>query len=113
MGRADYTAALPGLGSDPGLAMARERLVAFGQEVRKRPDLVAVLRERDAEFGVVERPTLHGVLGHAQPERAIAALLEVAETTTRRQQQDQVRQREAELDQARRPTRSRGPSLGM
>ncbi|TLU70664.1 Ti-type conjugative transfer relaxase TraA [Lichenicoccus roseus] len=109
----DYTAALPGLGSDPGLAMARERLVAFGQEVRKRPDLVAVLCARDAEFGVAERPTLHGVLGHAQPERAIAAFLEVAETTTRRQQQDQVRQREVELDQARRPTRSRGPSLGM
>ena len=109
----DYTDALPGLGTDPKLDAARARLVAFGQEVRRRPDLVAVLRERDAEFGVAERPTLHGVLGHAQPERAIAHFLEVAESIMRRQQQDQVRQREAELDQARRPTRSRGPSVGM
>lgn len=112
----DYTDALPGLGKDPGLDIARERLVAFGQEVRERPDLVVVvLRERAEAFGMTERPTLRRVLADAQLEQVIAEIMEVAETTMRRQQQELARQREAdiELSRSQRPTRSRGPSLGL
>ena len=119
----DYGAALPGLDRDPAYGLARELLVAFGQTLRARPELAAVLRERGEVFGLAERPNLQRVLADAKPEQVIAGIVADSEGAQREQRRAEVqaqahaqeRARQAE-EAARRVTlrpRGRGPSLGM
>ena len=108
-----YGAALRGLDRDPAYATARDRLLAFGRDLQERPELVTLLREREAEFGVAERPVLQRVLSDPKPEQVIAGIMAQSESTQRTQrahQQEQTRQAEAARQAASQP-RSRGPSL--
>ena len=107
-----YGAALPGLDRAPAYNAARDRLLAFGQGLQERPELVAVLRERGAEFGLAERPNLQRVLADPQPEQVIAGIGVLSESSQRAQQQELARQSEAaRRAEAARP--SRGPSMRM
>ena len=107
-----YEGALRGLDRDPAYEVVRDRLLAFGREVREGPELVAVLRERGAEFGLAERPNLQRVLADPRPARVVAAMVEQAEELQWAQRQELARQAEAARQaQAARP--SRGPSMRM
>ncbi len=107
-----YRAALPGLDRDPAYDVARDRLLRFGQDVQEGPELVAVLRQRGAEFGMAERPDLQRVLVDPRPARVIAQMVAQAEEMQRVQQQERARQSEAaRRAEAARP--SRGSSMRM
>ncbi len=111
-----YGAALPGLDWAPAYDAARDRLLAFGQGLRERPELVAVLRERGAEFGLAERPNLQRVLADPLPEQVIAGIVALSERAQRAQQQELARQSEAarRAEAARQVERPRsGPSMRM
>jgi len=114
-----YNAALPGLEADPALGGARAQMLQFGRALREQPELVQVLRERGAAFGMEERPNLARVLADAQPDRAITGILDAAETGMRlhlreqaRQAEEATRKREWELAPRQRQSRSQGMSLG-
>lgn len=71
-------------------------------------------------FGMGERQTLARVAADAQPERAVSAIVETAETGMRARLQEQAQQRAAqngarrqELDSRPRETPRRDPSMGM
>ena len=113
------TAALPRLDTDPAYAAARKVMLEFGRDLTGQPGAVAVLRERGDAFGMKERQTLARVVADAQPERAVGAIVETAETKTRAQLQEQAQQRAAQ-NAARRQEESyrpqltpRGPRMGM
>ena len=82
---ADYRKALPGLEQDPSLGGAKDRLAQFGERLQAQPGVLAVLRERGAAFGVSEGSDLAKVVADAQPARALAGLLQGAETEIRAQ----------------------------
>jgi len=112
--------ALPRLDADPAYGPAREALLGFGQEVRRQPGPVGVLRERGGAFGMAERPTLAGVLADARPERAVGEVVEAAEAGMRARLQEQAQQRAAQEEARRqelasrpRPVQRQGPSMGM
>ena len=112
----DYGAALPGLDRAPAYDAVRDRLLAFGQGLQERPELLAVLQQRGAEFGMGERPNLQRVLADPRPEQVVAGIVTLSESAQRTQQQELARQSEAArraeaAGQAERP-RS-GPSMRM
>nr|WP_239479504.1 Ti-type conjugative transfer relaxase TraA [Lichenicola cladoniae] len=110
-----YGAALPGLDRDPVYVAARQKLLGFGQHVRERPELVAVLRERGAEFGMAERPNLQRVLADPKPEQVIDGIVAQSENAQRAQAaayQERVRQA-AEVARRAQEQRPRGPRMGM
>ena len=105
-----YGAALPGLDRAPAYDAARDWLLAFGRGLQDRPELVAVLRQRGAEFGLAERPNLQRVLADPMPEQVVAGIVALSERAQRAQQQELARQAEA----ARQAERLRsGPSMRM
>jgi len=115
-----FTAALPRLDTDPAYGPARKAILEFGRDLGAQPGAVAVLRERGDAFGMGERQTLARVVADAQPERAVGAIVETAETGMRARLQEQAQQRAAqnearrqELDSRPRQTPRRGPSMGM
>ncbi len=118
----DYGAALPRLVADPGLGGTRAGLQALGRALADRPQLVGVLRERGAEFGLGERPELARVVAAREPGRELEGVLEAAEGAMRGQLQRQAQQaaeqaarraEEATRQSARQQQRpSRGPSMG-
>jgi hypothetical protein len=102
-----YWAALPGLATDDAtLGKAREQLLAVGRELRERPDLAAVLRERGEAFGMAKRPNFQRVVADAQPERVIARILKRSEHEMR---VEQAQQAEREQEQQRHAYRERWP----
>ena len=107
-----YAAALPGLDRDPTYGVARDRLLAFGELLKERPALVAVLGTRAAGLGVVVPPALQQVLADPRPDKAIADTLALAERTQRAKAEQQERARKAAETAQQRP-RPRGPSMGM
>ena len=112
----DYGAALPGVDRTPAYDAARDRLLAFGQGLQDRPELVAVLRQRGAEFGLAERPNLERVLADPRPEQVVAGIVGLSESAQRTQQQELARQSEAarRAEVARQAERPRsGPSMRM
>ena len=112
----EYGELVPRLDTDPSFADARHCMLAFGQRLRDRPDLVTLLRQRGDAFGMAGRPNLQLVLADAQPERTIARLMETWEAPVRAQKQEQqlARAREAEalLRKLQRPSRRHDPSPG-
>jgi Ti-type conjugative transfer relaxase TraA len=116
----DYRQALPGLQADPRrFGAARTELLKFGEGLREQPDLVQVLRERGAEFGVDKRQTLSRVLADAQPQRVLVGMMDSAETRVRGELQ-QAAAKPAARAEAPEPTRGghgrgrdhdRGPEL--
>ena len=111
-----YGAALPGLDRAPAYGEARDRLLAFGRGLQERPELVAVLRQRGAEFGMAERPNLERVLADPMPEQVVAGIVALSESAQRAQQQELARQSEAarRAEAARQAERPRsGPSMRM
>ena len=112
----DYGAALPGLDRAPAYGEARDRLLAFGRGLQDRPELVAVLQQRGAEFGMAERPNLQRVLADPMPEQVVAGIVALSESAQRAQQQELARQSEAarRAEAARQAERPRsGPSMRM
>jgi Ti-type conjugative transfer relaxase TraA len=81
----DYRKALPELEKDPTLGGVKERLERFGQSLQAQPEVLKVLRERGAEFGIAEKSSLAQVVADAQPARALAGLMNGAETKMREQ----------------------------
>jgi hypothetical protein len=85
----------------------------FGEALREQPELVRLLRERGAEFGLDARKDLARVLADAQPQRTLTSLMDKAETAMwgqlREAEKEAAREREA---QARRRSLDRGPGLG-
>jgi Ti-type conjugative transfer relaxase TraA len=115
-----YRAALPGLGRDDAtLDQAREQLLAVGRELRERPDLAAVLRERGEAFGMAQRPNFQRVVADAQPERVIARMVKRSEHEMRVEQVRQVERERVQQEQQRLQAqqrlahRQRGPSMRM
>ena len=111
-----YGAALPGLDRAPAYDAARDWLLAFGRGLQDRPELVAVLRQRGAEFGLAERPNLQRVLADPMPEQVVAGIVALSERAQRAQQQELARQSEAarRAEAARQAERLRsGPSMRM
>ena len=115
-----FTAVLPRLDTDPAYGPARKAMLEFGRELGARPGALAVLRERGDALGMKERQTLARVVADAQPERAVGAIVETAETRTRAQLQEQAQQRAAQNEARRQEMASRpqlvprrGPSMGM
>ena len=107
-----YRAALPGLDWDPAYDVARDRLLGFGRDVQEGPELVAVLRQRGAEFGMAERPELQRVLVDPRPARVIAQMVAQAEEMQRVQQQERARQSaEAARRAAEQPRRGLSPRM--
>jgi len=97
---AAYRTALPGLEQDPSLGGAKERLAQFGERLQAQPGVLAVLRERGAEFGVSEGADLAKVVADAQPGRALAGLMQGAETEIRAQLRARAaQQRTADISQ--------------
>ena len=112
----DYGAALPGLDRAPAYDAVRDRLLAFGQGLQDRPELLAVLRQRGAEFGLAERPNLQRVLADPSPKQVVTGIVTLSENTQRAQQQELARQSEAarRAEAARQAERPRsGPSMRM
>jgi hypothetical protein len=111
-----YAQALPELETDSlRFGVARAQLRQFGEGLRDQPELVRVLRERGAAFGVEERPELARVLADALPQRAIAGMMDAAEGHMRGQlrevaEQEAVRTRE---ERAKRRSLDRGHGMGL
>lgn len=110
----DYSRALPALEADPlRFGVARADMQRFGEALREQPELVRLLRERGAEFGLDARKDLARVLADAQPQRTLTSLMDKAETAMwgqlREAEKEAAREREA---QARRRSLDRGPGLG-
>ena len=82
---ADYRKALPELERDPTLGGAKEKLAEFGERLQAQPLVLAVLRERGAAFGISATSSLAKVVADAQPARALADLMQGAETKMREQ----------------------------
>ena len=91
-----YVDALPTLASDATLGGAREGLHQLGRALKQQPELVGVLRERGAEFGVDDRVSLSRVVASVHPEQAMGRLLENVELERRVELQ-----RTAELEASR------------
>jgi hypothetical protein len=95
--------------------VARAQLRQFGEGLRDQPELVRVLRERGAAFGLEERQDLARVLADAQPQRAIAGMMDAAEAHMRgplRAVAEQTLARDRE-ELAKRRSLDRGLGLGM
>jgi Ti-type conjugative transfer relaxase TraA len=111
-----YAKALPDLEADSlRFGVARAQLRQFGEGLRDQPELVRVLRERGATFGLDERPDLARVLADAQPLRAIAGMMDAAEVQMRGQLRD-VAEKEAVQAREERATRrslDRGHGMGL
>lgn len=107
----DYNEALPGLEADPALGGARARLLQFGQTLRDHAEAASALRQRGPAFGVEEGSNLAWVVAHQQPARAIAGLMESAETDMRRQLALAAEREAARKLQERTLSRDRGMSL--
>jgi len=113
-----YSAALPGLEADPGaLEDARKRLLRFGRTLGGQPEAAEVLREREATFGLEDRPNLRRVLSSPQPERVIIEVVAGVEAGMRETlrvaaEQEAVRQRKLEAERQRlAPRRGYGMSM--
>ena len=94
-----YGAALPQIERDPILAGTRDQLLWFGHSLEADPKVVALLRERGAEFGMAERPNLARVLAAERPEQVITGIMESSEKDMRvhlksEAEAERVRQRE-------------------
>jgi hypothetical protein len=101
----DYRQALPRLQADPsGLGAARAALLKFGEGLRAQPELMQVLRERGAEFGLEKRQILSQVLADARPEKVLAGMLDSAETRMRGELRQQAA-KQALREQGMEPTR--------
>ncbi len=111
----DYGQTLPGLEADPvTFSGARAELQRFGEAMRDKPELVRVLRERGAAFGLDERKNLARVVADPQPQRAVSGLMETAEDQIRKHLREVAAQeitRERE-ERARRRGLNRGPGMG-
>ncbi|MBN9559161.1 MAG: Ti-type conjugative transfer relaxase TraA [Alphaproteobacteria bacterium] len=110
----DFRLALSGRGAEAGsLDKARAELQRFGAGLREQPELVRVLRERGAEFGLEERKNLARVLADPEPRRAIAGMTDAAEAHVRellRQRAEiAIERQRKELSQR----RSLGRGMGM
>jgi len=101
----DYRQALPRLQADPHrLGAARAALLKFGEGLRAQPELMQVLRERAAEFGLEKRQILSQVLADARPEKMLAGMLDSAETRMRGELRQQAA-KQALREQGMEPTR--------
>ena len=78
-----YNDALPGLDLEADYRVARDRLLGFGQDLKRRPDLMEVLRQRGEIFGMEERPGLRRAVAHGQPEQVIAERIGQVESEQR------------------------------
>jgi Ti-type conjugative transfer relaxase TraA len=106
-----YSAALPQIEKDPTLAGTRDQLLWFGHSLELDPKVVALLRERGADFGMADRPNLARVLAAERPEQVITGLMEDSEKDMRAHLKSEA---EAERIRQREERRlSRGHDRGM